>query len=435
MVATGEHMDESLLTPGGIQHRLQASVRSGPPFETRIALWCEGTCQFAASGVGPEEAVSVAHQPMWLGCITKLFIGTLICEAVATRRLSLSDPLLAIVNPDPAGEHCLQGITIQDLLNHTYGLDDSAIPAAPLRADGCVDFPTLCTSLGRTALFAPGEHYSYGSFGAWALAAALERLYGCSIPDILRERLLTPLNLTPRLETNDSAGWLCPATGGRFALTMGDVMRFLIAHLQEREAQWLGGAHSLVLSSQARALPGMSSSEVGVRLGWKDYGSGWYGHQSVMTGAPALARVHPQRRIAYLVSCSNRLPVSVAAAVFGRMYPESLSRPVPQILSDSELESLDLEPYTGVFANAAERILVDRDEARRLVLTTVPSDSRQSSRTTRTIAARNGIFLSSPLDLRLPFAQFLAPTQAGCSLLWNGVSLRPRVAQCPTASS
>jgi D-alanyl-D-alanine carboxypeptidase len=113
-----------------------------------------------------------------IGSISKSMTATLIHQFAAEGRFALtsriSDLLPAV--PLPPGN----GITLQNLLDHSAGLPDGA----PIFPDG-----------GLWTGFAPGTHWSYSNTGYAILGKLAEHAGGKPLGRLLAERIFTPLRM------------------------------------------------------------------------------------------------------------------------------------------------------------------------------------------------------------------------------------------------
>ena len=113
-----------------------------------------------------------------IGSISKSMTATLIHQLVAEGRFGfasrISDLLPGV--PLPQGN----GITVQNLLDHTAGLPDGA----PIFADG-----------GLWTGFAPGTHWSYSNTGYAILGKLAEHSEGKPLARLLAERIFVPLRM------------------------------------------------------------------------------------------------------------------------------------------------------------------------------------------------------------------------------------------------
>ena len=305
----------ALAQPGPLLREAQRAFQGVSSPDAVIAYRC-GANAASACARNSDFFTEPPCAPVRIGCVAKLLTATL-------ARRAFDDGLLA---PDQdAGDvlgrtegRALGGVTVRQLLDHSHGLDDSQLEAVPRRADTRIDSAALVRAL-RVAppLAPPGALYSYGSAGAWLIAALLERCRGRPYSAQIRDDILAPLGI---LE-HDSESTICPATGAAFALDPTDLLR-VVAHVAlERPNAWpddrCSGVYGPVLP-----LPGWNPLERGVHLGWKYHGRGWFGHQSSWPGASLFVRAHPRRALALVVASRSHSAALVAARVFGTHLPE-----------------------------------------------------------------------------------------------------------------
>lgn len=423
-----------LLRPGLLQARLNAILPRAEQYETRVALIYQDEVRFAASGLEPDNANDAASATFYPGCITKLLVATLIGMQISRGCLHLSDRASELLEHHPCVRACLRDITLQQLLEHTHGLDDSLMLRAPLKSNGCIDVDALCAELAPVALYEPGRYYSYSSAGAWLLSAILERQYGAAIMQILHDELFEPLGMRARLGTGEArqsgAGHFCAASGGELAFDLQDFVRFMSAHLHRQEPHWIGSAHSHLARGAMVPVPGLSPAERGVRLGWKVYGGGWLGHNSVLPHAAALLRLHPGIGAGFVIICATSSVAAVATALFGRAFPGCMALRVPRLLAPGELQGFSAQAFEGVYANAAERICIepaDGDQPMLCAFRNAASGQPSSCGPIMLRPAEADAFLSHPLQPALPFLQFVGRTAEGVfTHVWDGTLLRAR---------
>lgn len=217
--------------------------------------------------------------------VTKTFTGLLLAELAADGRLGLDDPVSDLL-PDTLSvpEHGGRRIRLRHLATHTSGLPrmpDNFHPADP--DDPYRDYGTreLYAYLDASSLQrAPGEGYHYSNLGVGLLGHALGRREGETYADLLRDRVLSPLDLSDTYVADaDSADdrlargyeegdavrhWIFDALAGAGALrsSASDMLRFLRAQL-DPDGSPLGEAIRLSHDVHHRAGGGL---ELG--LGW-----------------------------------------------------------------------------------------------------------------------------------------------------------------------
>lgn len=382
-----------------LQARLEAVLGGAARGRTVIASASEGRRRYAAIGCeGPAAAFRT-------GCVTKLLLAALV-ERKLARRVGYDEPvrrLLGITRAHPLGE-----TTPRHLLEHTHGLDDSDMSSAPVRPDGRIDVDALLLRLARRRCAAPGEIYSYSSAGAFILASMLETLEQRPFAVLLRDDLLTPLGIRTADPQETSASGsstgappaatrVCPATGAGMSLTVAGLMTFVETVAPESAAE-------------LTPLPGWHPLERGIRLGWKCYGDGWVGHQSVWPGASLLVAADPASRSALVVASEDHPAAVVAAKVLARERPwlaPSLPKRSPRV------PALEIEAYRGRYASAAERLDVLPDESG----LGVRCDGGGYS---RLIRAAGELFFLETTGASRAFVEFLEPRDCRFLRLWDG---------------
>jgi len=122
-----------------------------------------------------------------IGSISKSFAAILAMQEVEAGRLDLHAPIGELL-PWLDLEQPFGPITTHHLLTHTSGL-----------AIGTEDAPTgpgaLWLLRSVPPRFPPGERFHYSNDGYKLVGAILERLTGRRVPDLLRERIFTPLGM------------------------------------------------------------------------------------------------------------------------------------------------------------------------------------------------------------------------------------------------
>ncbi|MEQ8358024.1 MAG: serine hydrolase domain-containing protein [Cytophagales bacterium] len=138
-----------------------------------------------------------------IASISKSFTGMLISIADQEGKLKLSDNCIDhIKDLSPKFE----AISIEQLLTHTSGLPHN---------EGIEDYWLLKSKLHMTdkkvieeinkldLLFDPGSDFNYSSLGFFLLASILENAYQCSYEELLKEKILGPLQMTETGVLND----------------------------------------------------------------------------------------------------------------------------------------------------------------------------------------------------------------------------------------
>jgi CubicO group peptidase (beta-lactamase class C family) len=386
-----------LVQPGRLRHELERALGGAVTGDVVVGLRSGGRTACAAS------APDLSRAPIRVGCIAKLLTAMLARRAFQARRIA-PDELVSDLLSARAARDALRGITVRQLLEHTHGLDDSMLAAAPIDSLGRIDTDALALEL-RTArpLASPGALYSYGNAGACVVAALLERVGSRSYAAQLAEALES-------LGTGvvGSAEAVCPATGGELALDPSVLLDLVAQATFVAPDVWpddeCAGDYGF-----ATPLSGWNPLERGIYLGWKYHGAGWLGHQSAWPGHSVLVRAHPRRRLALVAACSHHSAAVLAARVFGAHLPELFNLKAPARTNTTP------EPPVGTFSSAAWRVHI-REVGDELELRVRRNDdSVELSAALRAMAP--GLWLTRPVLSAFPHVELVRTTHEH---LWNG---------------
>ena len=126
-----------------------------------------------------------------LGSVSKQFTAALLLKQVERGNLSLGDPIarhLTGLRPE------WRTITIEQLLNHTSGLQRSYVD--PTRVAEDLPRDSLVAQAARDTIASrPGTAFLYSNTGYMLLGILVEKLYGKSYGDALRDEIARPLGL------------------------------------------------------------------------------------------------------------------------------------------------------------------------------------------------------------------------------------------------
>ena len=164
-----------------------------------------GTWQ-GVSGISHPGVPITSDMEFAIASNTKLFTAVLLLKLAEHNKLSLGDSLHAFL---PSYKNIDSNITIRQLLNHTSGLDDvTSVPGYP---DSIMNNPRrvytaseLLTWTGPPA-FAPGTGWEYCNTNYLLAGLIAEKVTGQSYGKLLRDSILTPINLDSTfLDVHDS---------------------------------------------------------------------------------------------------------------------------------------------------------------------------------------------------------------------------------------
>ena len=326
------------------------------------------TTVFIAGNSGARTVPLGINTVFEIGSITKVFTAALLADMVERGEVRLEDPVERYL-PGFARVPRRKGkqITLLDLATQFSGLPPlpgNMNPKDPTNpyADYSVD--QLYAFLAEYQLTRDiGEQFEYSNLGLGLLGHALALRAGRSYEQLLRERILDPLDMKDtrivlsrsmrrRLaQGHDEAGaktssWDLPTLAGAGALrsTASDMLKFLAANL-ERPTRRVTKA--LALTQRARR---DISGPMKIGLGWQilnPFGRTIVWHNGGTGGYRAFIGFDQETQRAAVV-LSNQ---SVSADDIGLhiLEPRLPLTPPPKVRTEIAVDSLVLETYVGVY--------------------------------------------------------------------------------------
>jgi len=169
-----------------------------------IAHHADNTTQYGAAGLTKQGGLSPDKNTVFeIGSITKVFTSILLAEAVRENLANYDDPVAAHLAKLKFKKNSpFHTITLSELATHTSGL-----PRLPVDISDGIDWENpyahyneqrltqSLVSFRKKQLEVAGE-YSYSNYGAGILGFALTQIYGQTYRDLLKEKILDPLNMT-----------------------------------------------------------------------------------------------------------------------------------------------------------------------------------------------------------------------------------------------
>lgn len=242
-----------------------------------------------------------------IGSVTKVFTALLLADMVQRIDMELTDPIAKylpeqVVVPRRNGRM----ITLMDLATHTSGLPrmpDNFAPTNPDNPYADYSVEQLYQFLSNHQLTRDiGAQWEYSNLGYGLLGHALARRAGADYENLVRDRILAPLEMEStaitlssemknRLAIGHNAAleavqnWDLPTFAGAGALrsTVNDLLTFLEMALGKRETSL---APALALTLSPRRPTGVFDNEIGIGWGimkveddemiWHDGGTGGY---------------------------------------------------------------------------------------------------------------------------------------------------------------
>ena len=336
---------------------------------------------FIAGSSGSNSVPLGINTVFEIGSITKVFTAALLADMVARGEVRFEDPVRRFL-PGFARVPTRKGkeITLLDLATQFSGLPrlpDNLHPKDPANpyADYTVDQLYAFLS-GYTLTRDIGERFEYSNLGLGLLGHALALRAGKTYEQLLRERILDPLDMKDtrialsrsmrnRLAPgHDDAGvktgnWDLPTLAGAGALrsTAADMLKFLAANLDTRATPV---TKALAMTRGARR---DISGPMKIGLGWQilnPFGRTIVWHNGGTGGYRAFIGLDPESERGAVV-LSNQ---SVSSDDIGLhiLEPRLPLTPAPKVRTEVAVDSLVLETYVGVYElSPAFEIAVTRE--------------------------------------------------------------------------
>lgn len=203
-------LNSDLIT--ALENALDVSLTEDIP-GAAIAIVSPNGNWFGASGIA-DLANNTPLQPddrFEIGSITKTFVAVTLLQLVEAGQLSLADPLTQwLPQSITDGIPNANTITIQQILNHTSGIADYTEPLFDLAAANPFIFledwqPEQLVELitDSEPVSTPGASWYYSNTNFILAGLVVESVTGNSIASEIRNRILTPLNLTNTFFANE----------------------------------------------------------------------------------------------------------------------------------------------------------------------------------------------------------------------------------------
>jgi D-alanyl-D-alanine carboxypeptidase len=165
-----------------------------------VGLWGPDGQYVKAFGVADRATGDPMKLDMFhrIGSVTKTFTVTAVLQLVDQGKLRLDDPIAKYVDGVPGGG----AITLRQLARMQSGLHNYSAVAAfqkLLYSDPWHPFTPrdlLNYAFSVPNDFAPGQGFEYSNTNTVLLGLVVERVGGQSLPDFIRDHIITPLKLT-----------------------------------------------------------------------------------------------------------------------------------------------------------------------------------------------------------------------------------------------
>ncbi|WKK80697.2 serine hydrolase domain-containing protein [Marivirga arenosa] len=233
---------------------------SNPEISMSVGFIQGGETFFTAYGNLSREGNDAIdkHTLFEIASITKIMTANLIAQAVLESKLKVDDYIDDYLPAVYQLNKTIQNkIKISDLASHQSGLPDidfrELIEKNPQQPTASVDQDLLTKLINQCNSLKDYGSYRYSTVGFVLLGQILEDLYGKSYDQLVREKIIAPLNMTRTYTTdfdvanvaigyNKDGGvqapfiWNIVAPSGLVKSSTSDMMKFLSALLDETSA-------------------------------------------------------------------------------------------------------------------------------------------------------------------------------------------------------
>ncbi|MFA9454234.1 MAG: serine hydrolase domain-containing protein, partial [Candidatus Aminicenantaceae bacterium] len=191
------------------------------------------------------------------GSVSKLFVWTSVMQQVEQGRIDLDVDINTYLTTFQIPDTFPQPITMNDLMAHTAGFEETVLGMAARTPDKLVPLGEYLRGNLPERVFPPGEIAAYSNYGSSLAAYVVEVVSGIPFEEYLERNIFAPLGmdnstfrqpLPDHLSEQMSGGYkygrgvftpddfelingMYPA--GSMSTTAEDLARFMIAHLQQ----------------------------------------------------------------------------------------------------------------------------------------------------------------------------------------------------------
>ena len=265
-----------------------------------------------------------------IGSITKTFTGLILAQMVVQKKVSLNEPVRALLSAGFPGQPSKHEITLLDLATHHSGLPrmpDNFKPKNPANPYADYDVRHLNEFLTRHGLAKPTQaKFLYSNLGFGLLGYALSQRAGVSYASLVQTEVTGPLHMHDTVVTMSPAGrkrliqgydgsfnradpWDLGVFAGAGALnsTASDMLTYLDANLHpEKYGTRAAPASPLATLPAAVALEHEPRADAGegakMALAWGiDSKTHFLGHAGGTGGYGSFARFDPRQEWAVIV--------------------------------------------------------------------------------------------------------------------------------------
>ncbi|WP_308163878.1 serine hydrolase domain-containing protein [Nonomuraea sediminis] len=331
--------------------------------------------EFAAGTLNADTGVEATTDSLFqIGSVSKVWTATMLVQLAERGTLTLDTPVVELL-PEfkVADPEVTKTVTVRHLLSHTSGIDGDLFLDTG-RGDDCVEkYVAACADLKQNHPI--GATQSYCNSGFIVAGRILEKVYGKSWDDVLREQIVEPLGLTHTVTLPEDVlryraamghvegGKTAPVWGlmrsagpaGLICARPADVVAFGRAHL---EGGLLKDPQAMWEPQVAVPNPYTLGSHWGV--GW--ILDEWSGHRIISHGGNTIGQhamlwVVPDTGTVVAVSANGGHSGAFTHAVATELFAELDGIEVPPVLGPPETPvEVDLERHAGVYERVGARM-------------------------------------------------------------------------------
>ena len=243
--------------PKSIDSIVKASYKNNPGLGISVGFIKNNEEFYTAYGLlNKESAIAINKNSIFeITSITKILTANLIAQAVIENKINLDDFIdNYLPNNYVLNKSLTNKIRISDLASHQSGLPDldfrKLIALNPQQPVSSVTENTLTNIINNCNELIDHGHYRYSTIGYTLLGQILEKVYGKSYDDIIREKIIGPLQLTntltkdfnvknrtsghnPNGDIQEFFNWNITASAGLVKSNASDIITFLKAVLNK----------------------------------------------------------------------------------------------------------------------------------------------------------------------------------------------------------
>ncbi|MCP5030987.1 MAG: beta-lactamase family protein [Actinomycetia bacterium] len=326
-----------------------------------------------------------------IASMSKPFTATLLMGLVEDGSVSLDDPVITHV-PDLAvpNHHDAQDITIGQLLTHTTGWDGDHLLVHPIPQGELADVPAALSDLCQ--LVPPGTEWTYGNVSYALAGRVIENLTDKPYVEVLRSRILEPLDMAHTAvdadeailhrvamrhvsaggevsPLYDGAGWqpgwaLSPIdlpVGGMIS-TVNDLLRWLRCWLDRGTEDGLPLSRSTRSTMCTDHVPRYNPT-MGQGIGWAirvHPGATVFGHGGLTAGYCSYSMFCPELDLAAVILTNSTSGTALCSGVAERLIGHVSGQPW---VNPSPMSTPDTSAITGRYTGAFGNITVTVDGA------------------------------------------------------------------------